>query len=93
LTAANQLVELDLYRQRVLVLRALDQEHHEKRDDRRSGVDDELPGVGEMKERAAYEPHTDDEEREAEGPGTPGPSRDPRRELLETMAELIVSRP
>lgn len=34
-------------RPRIAVLRVLDEEDHEERDDHRSGVDDELPCVGE----------------------------------------------
>src|SRR6185369_7027633 len=42
---ANELIELHLDGFGIPVLRVLDQEHHEKRDDRRTGVDDQLPGV------------------------------------------------
>ena len=44
---ADQLVELDLNRLPVAVLRVLDDEDHEERDDRGRGVDDELPRVAE----------------------------------------------
>jgi hypothetical protein len=44
---ADDLVELDLHRFRVAVLRGLNQEHHQERDDGRAGVDDQLPGVTE----------------------------------------------
>src|SRR5947209_11510560 len=43
---AQQFVELCLHRRAVAVLAVLDQEHHEERHDRRSGVDHQLPGVG-----------------------------------------------
>jgi len=33
------------------VLCVLNQKHHEKRDDCRGGVDDQLPGIGKMKSR------------------------------------------
>src|SRR5262249_24631527 len=39
----RDLVELELDRERVLALRALDQEHHEEGHDRRPGVDYALP--------------------------------------------------
>ena len=48
----HELVELELDGQAVLVLRLLDQEHHQEGDDRGPGVDHELPGVREMEERA-----------------------------------------
>ena len=53
---ADQLVELELDRLGVAVLRVLDQEHHQERDDRRAGVDDQLPGVAEAEERPGDEP-------------------------------------
>src|SRR3954469_615186 len=40
LREADQLVELHLDRFRVAVLRVLDEEHHQERDDGRAGVDD-----------------------------------------------------
>ena len=54
----DQLVELQLNRQRVLVLGALDQEHHQERDDRRARVDHELPAVGKAKQRTAWRPRS-----------------------------------
>ncbi len=51
---------------RVLVLRALDQEHHQERDDGRARVDDELPGVGIAEDRPRRAPHEDDTERDDE---------------------------
>src|SRR5262249_54620409 len=41
----------------VTVLRVLNQKHHEERDDCRGGVDDQLPGVREMKSRSGDEPN------------------------------------
>src|SRR5712691_7896620 len=41
----DEFVELDLDRFRVAILRVLNQEHHQKRDDRSAGVDDQLPCV------------------------------------------------
>ena len=41
---------------RVAVLRVLDQEHHQERDDRRAGVDDELPGVATSRRSAQKRP-------------------------------------
>src|SRR5262245_58487065 len=44
---ANELVELDLKSHAVAVLRVLDQEHHEKRDNGCRRIDDELPALRE----------------------------------------------
>src|SRR5262245_1230632 len=41
----------------VTVLRVLNQKHHEERDDCRGGVDDQLPGVREMKSRSGDQPN------------------------------------
>ena len=42
---SQKLVQLQVQDSRVAVLRALNQEEHEKRHDGRAGVDDELPGI------------------------------------------------
>ena len=55
----DQLVELELNRLRVAVLGVLDEEHHQKGDDGRAGVDDELPGVAEVKQRPGDGPNQD----------------------------------
>src|SRR5688500_12375347 len=47
---ANEFVQLDLERLGVAILGVLDQEDHEKRDDRGAGIDYELPGIAEMKQ-------------------------------------------
>src|SRR5438034_1109892 len=49
---ADQFVEVDLNRDGVPVLRALNQEHHQKSNDGRAGVDHQLPGIAEAKVRA-----------------------------------------
>jgi hypothetical protein len=40
------LIELEVNRARIPVLCILDQEHDQKCDDSRAGIDNELPGVG-----------------------------------------------
>ena len=84
----HQLVQLELHRARVLVLRVLDQEHHEERHDGRSRVDDELPGVGKVKERAGQEPHDDDPERDSEGLAPARPLRGLAGEVLPSAAKI-----
>jgi hypothetical protein len=59
LRGPDQLVELDLDRFGVPVLRVLNQKHHQKGDDRRAGVDDQLPGVAEAEKRAGDDPDRD----------------------------------
>ena len=48
----DQLVQLELHRRGVAVLGVLDQEDHQEGDDRGAGVDDQLPGVAEVEDRA-----------------------------------------
>ena len=55
----DDLVEFQVNRQRVLVLRALNQKHHQERDDRRAGIDHELPRVGIMEEWSTDQPDHD----------------------------------
>ena len=64
----DQFVELQVDRQRVLVLRSLDQEHHQERDDGGAGVDDELPGVRVVEDRPSYRPDENDGEGQSERP-------------------------
>ena len=56
---AEELVELGLHRRPVAVLAVLDQEHHQEGDDRRPGVDHQLPRVGIMEHRPGHGPHRD----------------------------------
>ena len=53
---ANEFVQLHLDRGRVTVLGILNQEHHQKRHDGRSRVDDKLPCVRETEERTGNRP-------------------------------------
>ena len=52
------------------VLGVLDQEHHEKGDDRRRRINNELPGIGEMKGGTGEDPYQDDQHGSGKGPGT-----------------------
>ena len=56
LRGADQLIEFDLQRFRIAVLRILDEEHHQERDDRRAGIDNELPRVTESENRSGNRP-------------------------------------
>jgi len=57
---ANQFVEFELHGVAIAVLGILYQEHHQECDDRRAGVDDQLPGVAELEYRAHDAPDDDD---------------------------------
>ncbi len=59
-----------MHRFGVAVLSVLDQEHHQKSDDGRGGVDDELPGIGKMKSRAGEQPNQNYQDGPGEGPRT-----------------------
>src|ERR1019366_4939565 len=63
---ANELVELQVNGARVTVLRVLNHEHHQERDDGGAGIDHELPRIAEVKQRSGERPYRDDREREHE---------------------------
>src|SRR6185436_5807112 len=56
---ADELVELEVDGVRVAVLRVLDEEDHEEGEDRRPGIDDELPVLGEAEKRPGNRPSYD----------------------------------
>jgi hypothetical protein len=58
----NQFVELEVDRAGVAVLGVLYKENHEKGDYGRSSVDDQLPGIREMKQRSCHCPYCDDKD-------------------------------
>ena len=60
----NQLIELDLNGFGVAVLCVLNQEHHQERDDRGSGIDNELPRIAEREDRSCNGPDQNDRDRE-----------------------------
>jgi hypothetical protein len=63
----DQFVELELERLRVAILSVLDNEDHKKRHDRRARIDDELPGIGPVKEGARHRPQGHDKDRQHKG--------------------------
>ena len=69
LHGAQQLIELQIDGFAIAVLGVLDDEDHEERDDRRSGVDDELPRVGVAVAGPERRPRDDDQDRGQERPG------------------------
>ena len=67
---ANEFVQLHLNRGGVTVLRILDQEHHQKRDDGRTCVDHKLPSIREPEERAGNRPDNHGTESKGKHPGS-----------------------
>jgi len=66
---AKELIQFEVDRFGVAVLRILDQKHHEEGHDGRGGIDDQLPGIGKMKRWAGQNPHKDDEHSSGKSPG------------------------
>src|SRR5580698_9529258 len=64
----NQFVQLQMNGSCITILRILDEEYHEKRDNRGAGIDDQLPGIRVMKEWSADTPHHDDPDRDHKRP-------------------------
>ena len=84
----DELVELQLERRRVAVLRALDEEDHQERDDGGAGVDDELPGVREAEQRPRQSPDGDGPRGEPERRGLPGRASRRLREPAEPALRM-----
>ena len=57
-----------MHRLGVAVLCVLNQEDHQEGDDRRTGIDDQLPDVGKMKGRSGQRPDDDDQNGAAKSP-------------------------
>jgi hypothetical protein len=72
----HELVELQLDGQAVFVLRPLNEKDHQERDDGRAGVDDQLPRVGPVKQRAGQAPHGHRADRHPESPTAAGDACD-----------------
>ena len=85
-TFFKQLVELDVHREIVAVLRVLDDEDHKKRNDCRARVDDELPRFGKFEQRPRRCPEDDDRECCRKDPRPPQDlgslRRKPRKDVL-----------
>jgi len=58
---ANQFVKLELDGVAIAVLSILNQKYHQKRDDRRAGIYNQLPRVAELEHRARHAPDYDDQ--------------------------------
>lgn len=67
---ADDLIQFQMDRFGIAVLGILDQEHHEKGDDRGGRINNELPGIGEMKGGTGEDPYQNDKHGSGKGPGT-----------------------
>ena len=89
----DDLVQFEVQRQGVLVLRPLDEEHHQKCHDGGAGIDDQLPGVGKMKEGPRHQPGHDDQRRRGKRPGASRPGGDQMRHPLQNLPERANAGP
>ena len=65
----------------------LDKKHHQERDDRRARVDDELPGVGKLKDRPGHRPYNNEGARDGKGGRTAALPGRPLRGRIKGSAE------
>jgi hypothetical protein len=79
----EELVQFQVEGLGIAVLSVLNEEDHEERDDSGGGIDDKLPGVGEMEKGTENGPDDDGGEGEEEGCG----SADRQRKPLGTGSE------
>ena len=85
---ANDFIELEMDRHGIAVLRVLDEEDHQKRDDGGAGVDHQLPGFGEFEERPRYRPDQDDPQHDHEGLPLACRGRDHRRPTGKSLCHV-----
>src|SRR6185503_6341683 len=68
----DNLVKLEMYRQRVLVLRSLNQKHHKKGDNGGARVYHQLPGIRKVKQRSGDSPDDEHSQSDHERAGGSG---------------------
>jgi hypothetical protein len=85
----TRISQFEMYCLGVAVLRVLDQKHHEKGDDRRGGVDDQLPGIGKMNRWSGENPDKNSEHGSSKSPGSQGrsPNCGRRREMHRVLCK------
>jgi hypothetical protein len=81
--STNKLVQLDLNGFRITVLRVLNQEDHQKRNDRCPGIDHQLPRITEAEERSGNRPQNKRSHSDRECGGTSGSTSRPLCEPCE----------
>ena len=84
-----QLVELQLERLGIPILRVLDHEDHQKRHDRGACVDHELPGIRPAEKRAGYSPQDDAQARRYEYSGMTELMLGPAREAVKNQGHCF----
>jgi hypothetical protein len=87
----DQLVELDVQGEGLLVLRALDQEDHQERQDGRAGVNHELPGVGKVEDWANNPPDQHDTQRQEKRLRSAGYLGGPDGKPLQQVSARLVA--
>ena len=86
--AAEKFVQFEVKSFGVAVLGVLNNENHQKGDDGRAGVDDELPGIGEVEHRTEHGPDHDGGERQQKGCRR----ADRQRKPVSADAEAVLKR-
>lgn len=66
-THTDEFIQLHLDRRAMAILRILDQKDHQEGDDGRTSVDDQLPRVGKLEQRAANTPDDNNPGRKHKG--------------------------
>jgi hypothetical protein len=84
---SDKFVEFELHGSTVPILCVLDQEYHKERNDGRAGINDQLPGIAEPKQRAASSPNYDDDHGGSKGGRV---SRGARGPLCKTIEQGVV---
>src|SRR5665213_2012012 len=89
---SDQLIEFDLNRGAVPVLRVLDQKNHQKRDNGRARVDHKLPRIGILKQRPRDSPYNHDKGRQHESQRATGGLGCSISDITEEFAEVSSTR-
>jgi hypothetical protein len=90
---SQQFVELEVNGFGVTVLSVLDEKHHQERNDGRSGIDHELPGIGVVKQWAGDQPSHDYNRGQHKGPWRANGSGNPfSTETKHSMGAPAVER-
>ena len=83
----DQLVQFHLHRLRIAILRALNQEYHQKCDDAGSAVDHQLPRVGIVVNRSSSRPDDHHQQAKAERRRRPRPCPQLHSHTLEKVSD------
>lgn len=81
----DEFIEFEFDYAGLMVLGYLEPEDHKESNDGRCGIDDELPGIGPMKEGSSSDPDEHSEEYDQARPGGPGQSSCALRDMEESI--------